>query len=567
MEPSYLKNVVCSKMLVFTGIFSLFLLTLAGCATSYYTPDKVQREPAYVEKQQKVSRETTYVTKLRLNNGSIYTGPTEWNEPYGLRPTGRGYAEQMRVSNGGIFTGYVYTNDGQPKMDGQGKVVFVDGLIIEGEFKDNELNDRCTITQNLKNVIFKGECRKNKPYNGVQKEKDDAKGTWRTTLVKDGKIVRTEGMLIHTDGTKYTGTWEDAPDRNGGTISWPDGRFFKGRWRTDELRPFIPEGKGEMSWPDGRKYVGEFKDGKMNGYGKMIYADGRSEDGLWRDDRFVESAQPNKSVPNNAKTAKESGLNWAVVIGISKYQYAGQNGLTNLIFADDDAKSFSNTLCNLGWNESHIKLLTNEEATQRNVMIALKSWLTKAGPNDQIILFWAGHGFPDPDDPEKVYLATYDTEIGIPATGYRMDEVRRALEEIGSKNVLLFADTCHAGKLITRGEDRRGISIVPNIKQKNTPRGWVFMVGADTDRQAIENTSWSSGAFTHSLVNGLNGAADGFQSIGPEDGVVTMGELRAYMNTAMPEETQKVLGVAKRPVITTSTGDPDIWNLTLQLSQ
>jgi len=36
------------------------------------------------------------------------------------------------------------------------------------------------------------------------------------------------------------------------------------------------------------------------------------------------------------------------------------------------------------------------------------------------------------------------------------------------------------------------------------------------------------------------------------------------MNTAMPDETQKVLGVAKRPVITTSTGDPYIWNLTLQ---
>jgi hypothetical protein len=44
-----------------------------------------------------------------------------------------------------------------------------------------------------------------------------------------------------------------------------------------------------------------------------------------------------------------------------------------------------------------------------------------------------------------------------------------------------------------------------------------------------------------------------------------MGELRAYMNSAMPEETQRVLGVAKRPVITTSTGDPDIWNLTLRI--
>jgi len=254
---------------------------------------------------------------------------------------------------------------------------------------------------------------------------------------------------------------------------------------------------------------------------------------------------------------------WAVIIGISQYQHAGKKGLTNLIFADDDAKTFARTLLKLGWSKSHIKLITNEKATQRNIMIKLESWLTKAGPNDQIILFWAGHGFPDPEDPEKVYFACYDTDISIPATGYRMDKVRTALEERRTKNVIVLADTCHAGKLITRGE--RGISIVPNIKKKNIPKGWVFMVGADTDRQAVEHSSWSNGAFTHSLIKGLSGKADGFQSAGAKDGVVSMGELKAYMNTAMPDETQKVLGVAKRPVITTSTGDPDIWNLTLHV--
>jgi hypothetical protein len=83
-------------------------------------------------------------------------------------------------------------------------------------------------------------------------------------------------------------------------------------------------------------------------------------------------------------------------------------------------------------------------------------------------------------------------------------------------------------------------------------------------RKAIEHTFWTHGAFTHCLLNALSGKVDGFLSSGAKDGIVTMGELRAYMNTLMPDETQKVLGVAKRAVITTSTGDPDIWNLTLQ---
>ena len=256
----------------------------------------------------------------------------------------------------------------------------------------------------------------------------------------------------------------------------------------------------------------------------------------------------------------------AVIVGISKYQFAGPNGLTELIFADDDARAFAHVLKNLGWNNSHIKLLVNEGATRRNVMIALESWLSKADRNDQIVLFWAGHGYPDPEDPEKVYLACYDTDISIPVTGYRMDRVRIALEERRARNVVLLADTCHAGKLITRGD--RGLSIVSHIdkmnRQQNIPRGWIFMVGADTDRLAIENSSWSNGAFTHCLLKGLGGEADGFQSVGPQDGIVTMGELRAYLNTVMPDETQKVLGVAKRPVITTSSGDIGIWDLNLQ---
>jgi hypothetical protein len=258
---------------------------------------------------------------------------------------------------------------------------------------------------------------------------------------------------------------------------------------------------------------------------------------------------------------------YALVVGISRYKYANQGDLTNLIYADDDARAVAETLSELGWSESRIKLLINEQATKRNVEIAIESWLTKAGEEDLILLFWSGHGFPDPEIPEKVYFATYDTNPFVPPTGYRMDKVRAALEEHKARNVILLADTCHAGKLITRGGEK-SISIVPQIekmrREQSVPKGWIFMVGADSDRLAIENSSWTNGAFTHCLVEALSGKADGFESVGPRDGTVTMRELRAYLDSVMPDETQRVLGVAKRPVITTSTGDPNIWNLSLE---
>ena len=266
-----------------------------------------------------------------------------------------------------------------------------------------------------------------------------------------------------------------------------------------------------------------------------------------------------------------AGNRWAVVVGISKYKNKNpEAGLPDLVFADDDAEDFYGALKKMGWRDSHIKLLLNDEATFMNIRIALESWLTKAGRNDLVLLYWSGHGYPDPDNPEKVYFACHDTDINIPATGYRMDAVRDTLEELNTKNVLLLADTCHAGKLITRGIART-TAIRPYMDhvsaEKSLPAGWIFMVSADTDRQAIENSSWSNGAFTHCLLEAMAGDADGYLSSGSKDGKITLGEIRTFLSSRMPAKTQQTLGVAKHPLITTSTGDPTIWEMVLNCDE
>jgi len=255
---------------------------------------------------------------------------------------------------------------------------------------------------------------------------------------------------------------------------------------------------------------------------------------------------------------------WAVIIGVSSYKFS-DTGLSQLAFADDDANDFANMLLKLGWKKNHIKTLINEQATNMKIRIAIESWLTKAKPQDLILLYWSGHGYPDPEMPDKVYFACYDTNMNIPATGYRMDRVRDSIDEHNVKHVIILADTCHAGKIITRGSSASPFSLSSNLKKiNNIPKGWIFMVSADTDRTAIESSSWSNGAFTHCLLKALSGQADGYMSSGYKDGIISMAEIKAYISYVMPDITQKVLGVAKHPIITTSTGDPGIWQLSLK---
>ena len=257
---------------------------------------------------------------------------------------------------------------------------------------------------------------------------------------------------------------------------------------------------------------------------------------------------------------------FAVVIGISHYQHQKRNPLPDLAFAEDDAYAFAQILRNLGWSESHIKVLVNENATRENISIALQSWLTKAGKDDMVVLFWSGHGYQDPENPQKTYLACYDTKMWIPATGYRMDHVSNALAELNARHVVVMADTCHAGGLAKTRGIRVTNPYLDKLKSESPfPKGWVWMVGADTDREAIELSSWKNGAFTHVMLEAMGGKGDGFQGAGAKDGIVTLGELRAYMQTMMPDETQKVIGVAKHPTIITSSDDPEVWKLSLDV--
>jgi len=271
---------------------------------------------------------------------------------------------------------------------------------------------------------------------------------------------------------------------------------------------------------------------------------------------------------NNEPACEIPQKTWAVVLGIAEYRYTGHGPLKRLDFADKDARDFATSLKQLGWSKDSIYLLTDAQATEKKISYALATWLRRAGPDDLILLFWAGHAWPDPADPSRAYFACYDSKPSDPSSCWRMDRVRQVLEERGARNVVVIADTCHAGKIIRSGEPR-AISVVPALNsmqaKEEIPKGWVFIVSADPDLKSYEDKAWSNGALTHVLLEGLRGAkADGYKSAGTKDGTVTLGELRAYITDRMAEESLNLLGARLTPLFFTTSGNPEIWDLTLE---
>lgn len=256
---------------------------------------------------------------------------------------------------------------------------------------------------------------------------------------------------------------------------------------------------------------------------------------------------------------------YAIIVGLSQYQHSGKNGLTNLAFADDDAIAFSSALIKQGWDHDHIKCLIDKRASRSEV----EKWL-RYGPdleNSLLVVFWSGHGYPDPADQRKLFLACYDTDIPNPATGLRMSDVRHWLEERKARNVVILADACHAGGMVT-GKGVGGVSatdLAGRMRPEHAPPGWIYLLGARTGEKAIEHPKLRGGLFTHSLTQALSGQADGYGLLGNKDGTVTLGEIREYVRDKVRERAfQLNLTGAFEIVDQTNTGDRAIWNLSLR---
>lgn len=87
-----------------------------------------------------------------------------------------------------------------------------------------------------------------------------------------------------------------------GAYSWADGRSYEGAYVDDKKQGF-----GIYIWPDGRKYEGHWYNGKQHGEGRFTNSKGKNKKGEWKDGeklRWLDEA--NKSTGNPTQTLDSS---------------------------------------------------------------------------------------------------------------------------------------------------------------------------------------------------------------------------------------------------------------------
>ena len=138
----------------------------------------------------------------------------------------------------------------------------------------------------------------------------------------------------------------------------------------------------------------------------------------------------------------EEAKYYGLIIGIDKYSDPSLHNLDNPII---DAEELYNLLIShYTFHSSDIILLRN--AKRNDIIYALDDLARKVTPNDNVLLFYAGHGTWD-EKANVGYWLPADAYLANTVNWFRNSTLVDYLKTIDSKHTLLITDACFAGSI------------------------------------------------------------------------------------------------------------------------
>jgi len=195
----------------------------------------------------------------------------------------------------------------------------------------------------------------------------------------------------------------------------------------------------------------------------------------------------------------------AVIIGIDRYQNLGVNDQLN--YAVHDARGIASLLDDK-YSFNKIITLYNEKATRDKIMKVLQGDLANTGVNDAVLIYFAGHG---------ITRSTRQGSLGylLPNDGSnKKNEMHKNISMqqikadvcplIPAKHVLIIADACFGGLLLTRATTVQPAFNMSYLQeQAREPVRQIITAGGNNER-VLDGGKGGHSVFTGRLIEALS---------------------------------------------------------------
>jgi formylglycine-generating enzyme required for sulfatase activity/uncharacterized caspase-like protein len=198
--------------------------------------------------------------------------------------------------------------------------------------------------------------------------------------------------------------------------------------------------------------------------------------------------------------ARQAGGYHALVIGNNNYA-----ALPRLKTAEADAREVAAILKEFYGFET--RLLLN--ATRQQIVSALFSYRQTLKPDDNLLVYYAGHGIND-KEADKAYWLPVDATRDDDSNWISADDITTRLRAIPARHVLVIADSCYSGTL-TRG---LGEALPPpNAREQFIQRMMAgrsrTLMASGGDEPVADGGGGRHSVFANALLKGLRGMDKG----------------------------------------------------------
>lgn len=250
---------------------------------------------------------------------------------------------------------------------------------------------------------------------------------------------------------------------------------------------------------------------------------------------------------------------WALVVGVGKFR---DPAIPSLHYTAADADSFAQSLVNPNvgrFKPANVAVLTDLQATTRNIREKL-NWLARsAQPDDLVVIFIAAHGSSRDFDTAGVnYIITADTEISPKASAARdrtsdtdkyvdhdalfatalpmVDVANTVASRVRATRVAVFLDTCFSGAAAGSG-GTKNVSESMNFKPVSTATlsrmsagaGRVILAASQDNQESLESSAIGHGYFTYYVL----------QELQQSKGMDPMGKLYVFVRDQVATRAQQ----------------------------
>lgn len=158
------------------------------------------------------------------------------------------------------------------------------------------------------------------------------------------------------------------------------------------------------------------------------------------------------------------GEYWLLAIGIDRYTYWPP--LENAVH---DAKAVVEVLTrDYGFKSDHVITLYDKQATEDNIINTFIALQSKLGPNDSLLIYYAGHGIVDAFKTGS--WIPVNSREGQIADYISTDRLTRMIGTLPAKHVFLVADACFSGSLLDARSARKDDAMSDRYFRENVRR-------------------------------------------------------------------------------------------------